>query len=286
MAALGFPDTGDERRLRRAPTSRRVATVADGARARQILDEETVFRHDPGARARRCRGWPTGRSRPWSTRSSTTSSGGKSEHPAARPRSSWPQTAAPGFEHLMVYAWRRHLAAAAARRRGARRGRRRSCCRPTMTVGLRRPVAVHVAVQRARRQQPRRAGRELRDPLRRHHHGARRPRHQDARRRGAVRDRRPASRAPAPRSTSSSRSRRAPSCPTSAWAWRPARSSAVWATSTARRSTSRPGCRTSPAATGCWSTHATADGARRRVRHADAAAASAARASATSRRSR
>lgn len=109
--ALGFPETGDSIAYG-DPDVRAVATVAAALDA-GILDEATVFRMT------RALGATMARLADWQVSALVDQiehdvEGGKSDT-RLKAAAELVRTAAPGFEHLMIYAWRRHLAAAAAR---------------------------------------------------------------------------------------------------------------------------------------------------------------------------
>jgi adenylate cyclase len=109
--ALGFPDTGDAIAYG-DPDVSAVATVAAAIES-GVLDEETVFR------ITRALGTTMSRLADWQVSTLV----GQVEHDVLDGKSesrlsaavSLATDAAPGFEQLMIYAWRRHLAAAAAR---------------------------------------------------------------------------------------------------------------------------------------------------------------------------
>ena len=109
--ALGFPDTGDAIAYG-DPDVAAVATVSAAIES-GVLDEETVFR------ITRALGTTMSRLADWQVSTLV----GQVEHDVqdgkAESRLSaavgLATDAAPGFEQLMIYAWRRHLAAAAAR---------------------------------------------------------------------------------------------------------------------------------------------------------------------------
>jgi len=109
--ALGFPETGDALAYGE-PDVKALAAVAvalDG----QMLDESTVLRMTRGL------GATMARLADWQVSALVD----QIEHDVESGKSptrleaaaELARSAAPGFEHLMVYAWRRHLAAAAAR---------------------------------------------------------------------------------------------------------------------------------------------------------------------------
>lgn len=109
--ALGFPETGDSIAYGE-PDVRAVGAVAEAIES-GLLDEETVFRMT------RALGSTMARLADWQVSTLVEQvehdvEGGKASSRLAA-AVELAQTAAPGFEHLMVYAWRRHLAAAAAR---------------------------------------------------------------------------------------------------------------------------------------------------------------------------
>lgn len=109
--ALGFPDTGDSVAYGEADVAA-VATVAAALKA-GALEEETVFRMT------RALGNTMSKLADWQVSALVE----QVEHDVHDGKSGtrleaavdMARTAAPGFERLMVYAWRRHLAAAAAR---------------------------------------------------------------------------------------------------------------------------------------------------------------------------
>lgn len=109
--ALGFPETGDGLAYGE-PDVRAVAAVAAALHG-DLLDESTVLRMTRGL------GATMARLADWQVSALIDQiehdvEGGKSDtrqHAAAE----LARAAAPGFEQLMIYAWRRHLAAAAAR---------------------------------------------------------------------------------------------------------------------------------------------------------------------------
>lgn len=109
--ALGFPETGDSPAYGDPDVAAlaAVATALDG----DMLDESTVLRMTRGL------GATMARLADWQVSALID----QIEHDVEDGKSSTrlqaaaelARVAAPGFEHLMVYAWRRHLAAAAAR---------------------------------------------------------------------------------------------------------------------------------------------------------------------------
>ena len=109
--ALGFPETG-EGVAYGEPDVAAMATVS-GAIESGVMDEQTVFRMT------RALGTTMARLADWQISTLVE----QVEHDVQDGKSSTrleaaielARTAAPGFEHLMIYAWRRHLAAAAAR---------------------------------------------------------------------------------------------------------------------------------------------------------------------------
>src|SRR5215210_5171387 len=109
--ALGFPDTG-EAIAYGDPDVAAVATVSAAIES-GVLDEETVFR------ITRALGTTMSRLADWQVSTLV----GQVEHDVQDGKAesrlsaavSLATDAAPGFEQLMIYAWRRHLAAAAAR---------------------------------------------------------------------------------------------------------------------------------------------------------------------------
>ncbi len=109
--ALGFPDTGEGVAYGESDV-KAVATVAMALHG-GVLDEETVFRMT------RALGTTMARLADWQVSTLVE----QVEHDVEDGKSSTrleaaielARTAAPGFERIMIYAWRRHLAAAAAR---------------------------------------------------------------------------------------------------------------------------------------------------------------------------
>lgn len=109
--ALGFPETGDAIAYGE-PDVRAIATVRAALDA-EILDESTVFRMT------RALGATMARLADWQVSALIDQiehdvEDGKSDT-RLQAATELARTAAPGFEQLLVYAWRRHLAAAAAR---------------------------------------------------------------------------------------------------------------------------------------------------------------------------
>jgi adenylate cyclase len=109
--ALGFPETGESIAYGE-PDVAAMATVG-GAIESGVMDEQTVFRMT------RALGTTMARLADWQISTLVE----QVEHDVQDGKASTrleaaidlAQNAAPGFEHLMIYAWRRHLAAAAAR---------------------------------------------------------------------------------------------------------------------------------------------------------------------------
>lgn len=109
--ALGFPETGDSVAYGE-PDVAAMMTVG-GAIESGVMDEETVFRMT------RALGTTMARLADWQISTLVEQvehdvQGGKASN-RLEAAIGLARDAAPGFEHLMIYAWRRHLAAAAAR---------------------------------------------------------------------------------------------------------------------------------------------------------------------------
>jgi adenylate cyclase len=109
--ALGFPETGDSIAYGE-PDVEAMATVG-GAIESGVMDEQTVFRMT------RALGTTMARLADWQISTLVEQVEHDVQDGKARTRLEaaidLAENAAPGFEHLMIYAWRRHLAAAAAR---------------------------------------------------------------------------------------------------------------------------------------------------------------------------
>ena len=109
--ALGFPDTGDDIAYGQADID--AMKIVAGAIDAGILDEETVFRMT------RALGHTMSRLADWQVSTlvdmveTEIDSGGASSRLGAAIELA--QTVTPNFERLIIYAWRRHLAAAVAR---------------------------------------------------------------------------------------------------------------------------------------------------------------------------
>ena len=111
--ALGFPEHGREVAFTAADVEA-VSTLIG------IVDERRRrLRHGgqphPRASARPWPGSPTGRSRRWSAGSRSWSRARRPPARASARRCAWSSEVNPPFEQLLIYAWRRHLAAAVAR---------------------------------------------------------------------------------------------------------------------------------------------------------------------------
>jgi adenylate cyclase len=109
--ALGFPDAGENQVYGEHDVE--ATTIVAAALERGLLDEETVFRMT------RALGQTMSRLADWQVATlveqvQTTVGDGRSSS-RLEAAVDLAQQAEPGFEQLMVYAWRRHLAAAAAR---------------------------------------------------------------------------------------------------------------------------------------------------------------------------
>jgi adenylate cyclase len=109
--ALGFPETGDGLAYGE-PDVKALAAVAEALDG-ELLDESTVLRMTRGL------GATMSRLADWQVAALVDQIERDVEQGKARTRleaaAELARSTAPGFEHLMVYAWRRHLAAAAAR---------------------------------------------------------------------------------------------------------------------------------------------------------------------------
>jgi adenylate cyclase len=109
--ALGFPETGDGLAYGE-PDVKALAAVASAIDG-ELLDESTVLRMTRGL------GATMARLADWQVSALVDQIERDVEQGKARTRleaaAELARSTAPGFEHLMVYAWRRHLAAAAAR---------------------------------------------------------------------------------------------------------------------------------------------------------------------------
>jgi adenylate cyclase len=109
--ALGFPETGDGLAYGE-PDVKALAAVAEALDG-DLLDESTVLRMTRGL------GATMSRLADWQVSALVDQIERDVEQGKARTRleaaAALARSTAPGFEHLMVYAWRRHLAAAAAR---------------------------------------------------------------------------------------------------------------------------------------------------------------------------
>jgi adenylate cyclase len=109
--ALGFPETGDGLAYGE-PDVKALAAVAEALDG-DLLDESTVLRMTRGL------GSTMARLADWQVSALVDQIERDVQQGKARTRleaaAALARSTAPGFEHLMVYAWRRHLAAAAAR---------------------------------------------------------------------------------------------------------------------------------------------------------------------------
>lgn len=109
--ALGFPDTGES--VAYGDSDVEAVAIVAAALQTGVLDEETVFRMT------RALGQTMARLADWqvSTLVEQVESDVEDGKSGSRLQAAieLAQTAAPGFERLIIYAWRRHLAAAAAR---------------------------------------------------------------------------------------------------------------------------------------------------------------------------
>lgn len=129
--ALGFADTGDSIAYGE-PDVDAIATVA-AALDGEVMDEQTVFRMT------RALGTTMARLADWQV--TTLVEQIERDVHAGRAATrldaaiELAETAAPGFEHLMIYAWRRHLAAASARME-ALGAAEEELLSTTMTVGF------------------------------------------------------------------------------------------------------------------------------------------------------
>jgi adenylate cyclase len=109
--ALGFPDTGDS--VAYSDADVRAVSIVASAIELGVLDEKTAFRMT------RALGTTMARLADWQVSTLVEQvehdvEGGKSDS-RLQAAIELATTAAPGFEELIIYAWRRHLAAAAAR---------------------------------------------------------------------------------------------------------------------------------------------------------------------------
>ena len=111
--ALGFPEHGMATAFTHADAGRsRRSTELVGAG----LSTSTRPSTSPARSARPWPGWPTGRSRRWCTGSSSSRRATQSTGSRAGSRDcGWSTSCSGPFEELLIYAWRRHLAAAVAR---------------------------------------------------------------------------------------------------------------------------------------------------------------------------
>ncbi|MGH3458650.1 adenylate/guanylate cyclase domain-containing protein [Aeromicrobium sp.] len=109
--ALGFPDLGDSPAYSEADVE--AISIVAAAFDRGLLDEETVFRMT------RALGQTMSRLADWQVATlveQVETHVGEGKAPSRLEAAvELAQRAGPGFERLMIYAWRRHLAAAAAR---------------------------------------------------------------------------------------------------------------------------------------------------------------------------
>jgi len=109
--ALGFPETGESLAYGEPDVRALVAVAA--ALESDLLDESTILRMT------RALGSTMARLADWQVSALVDQIEHDVEHHKSETRleaaTELARSAAPGFEHLMIYAWRRHLAAAAAR---------------------------------------------------------------------------------------------------------------------------------------------------------------------------
>ena len=243
------------RRRRRAPpsptpTPRRVSTLV-GAVDPGAIDFDTAVRPDPRGRARRWPGWPTGRSPRSSHRVEQLEAGDEATGSRVGSALRLVEQVGVPFEELLVYVWRRHLAAAVARVEAL--GANDEDLHTTqVTVGFADIVQLHRAVQPSSTEDrigdlveifESRCADVVAAPAR--------PGDQDARRLGAVRDR-----GPDPRPMDIARGDHRRDRPRQPDARRPRRAghrlggACGSATSSGRRSTWPPGSPASPGATG------------------------------------
>src|SRR5699024_9610353 len=107
--ALGFPDTGDAVAYGQ--------TDVDALRLGRELIDSGLVTQDTAIRLARAVGQTMARLADWQVSTLIDAANGATDSPTNRLRAAMElaDELAPSFEHLMVYAWRRHLAAAATR---------------------------------------------------------------------------------------------------------------------------------------------------------------------------